>query len=75
MKIKTKKCETGALMLQLGGNTIHSIYRKRDRSGTWYESDRFTGAFAGTITEAKTKTEEMIRAGRLGDHFKELLCS
>lgn len=64
MKIKTKKCVTGAIMLQLDGNTLHSLHRHRDKLGTYYTSDSISGFTAKTIADAKAKTEQLIQSGR-----------
>jgi len=71
--IKTKKCAaTGDLMLQVGGNTLHSLQRKKDRLGVFYKSDRFSSDYK-TITEAKQKTLVMIEDGVFGQHIKDLI--
>ena len=69
MKIKTKReRHIDGIMLQLNGNTLQNIYRKRRSGQTWYESDRFSTTY-DTITQAKHKTHEMALAGHFGEPY------
>ncbi len=70
--VVTTKYDPGYVMprsnwiaLQINGNTVAGIWKKKDKLGTYYESDTF-GRMYKTIAEAKAHTLEMAKAGRWG---------
>lgn len=67
MKVKTKRMEFGFIALQIGGNTLQGLWRKRGL----YMSDTFTNYYK-SITEAKRHTQKLAEDGYFGDVIKKL---
>ncbi len=69
MVIKTKRQKhIDGVMLQLNGNTLHSITLVRRGGQRWYESDRFSTTY-DSVADAKQKTLALARAGVFGEPY------